>query len=247
MQHPAFTQAVVITSDQRRSRRSQDAVPAALHRIDAAGPVTAILPFERTVGDELQGVVSDGRGTVGVVTRLIRLGGWRVGVGIGAVELPLPASTREARGPAFIAARTAVEAARRSPVDVALRVATGLTQRPVGPRGTVVGDGGYGTHVTTETAGRSGETDDQIDDEVLLDAELAESALWLLAGLLRRRSEEGWTVVEARDAGASGRAIGRRLGITDSAVSQRLRRAGYEEGLRGEALCAALIDRCLRP
>lgn len=241
VQPKSFTCGVVITADQRRSRRSRDAVPAALTRIGTGTPLGSVLPFERTVGDELQGVVSRGRDAVDVVTKLVRLGGWRMGLGIGGVELPLPGSTREARGPAFIAARTAIEAARRSPVDLALRVAPqgwgGDTSRP----NSVVGAERYPTDVMGEVA----ELVD--DDDVMADYELAESALWLLTGLLRRRSEEGWTVVEARDAGESGRAIARRLGVSGSAVSQRLRRAGYDEGVRGATLCATLIDRCQRP
>ncbi len=192
--------------------------------------VPTVLAFERTVGDEIQGVVPDGRAAVEVVTRLVRCGAWRIGLGVGAVTHPLPESTRAARGAAFIVAREAVEAARRSPVHVALRL-DGAAPRIVGP-------GGYGAE----------QSPDGEEAGVGLDlAEAAEGSLWLLIGLLRRRTDEGWTVVDDMDRGLSGQAIAQRLGVTPSAVSQRLRRAGYVEGRRGAALCAGLIDGCLRP
>ena len=43
-----------------------------------------------------------------------------VGVGIGGVDEPLPPSTREGSGPAFVAARRAVERARRDALPVAI-------------------------------------------------------------------------------------------------------------------------------
>ena len=49
------------------------------------------------------------------VDRLLRAGGWSIGVGAGPVQTPLPASTRAATGPAFLSARRAVEAATRPP------------------------------------------------------------------------------------------------------------------------------------
>ncbi|WP_424310448.1 hypothetical protein [Gordonia sp. (in: high G+C Gram-positive bacteria)] len=41
-------------------------------------------------------------------------GHWSVGIGVGAVDQPLPTQTRAGRGPAFLAARDAVEAAKRN-------------------------------------------------------------------------------------------------------------------------------------
>ena len=108
----------VLTIDQRGSRRGTDRVPGALTRL-AGLPV--VLPFERTAGDELQGVVDDPAVVVEVVRRLVRDGGWSVGVGAGPVQTPLPRSTRAGSGAAFVAARGAVEAAKRRPVRVAVR------------------------------------------------------------------------------------------------------------------------------
>ena len=112
----------VLTVDQRGSRRNPDRVPAAL---TALAGVATVLPFERTAGDEFQGVLDDPAAVVEVVRRLVRDGGWSVGVGAGPVHTPLPRSTRAGSGPAFIAARAAVEAAKRRPVRVAVRGAAG--------------------------------------------------------------------------------------------------------------------------
>lgn len=108
-----------VTIDQRDSRSRPDAVPALL---EALAPVSAALSFERTAGDEVQGLLADAAQAVEVLERVLRIGGFSAGVGLGAVELPLPASTREARGAAFIAARAAVEEAkRRASAPVAVR------------------------------------------------------------------------------------------------------------------------------
>jgi len=112
----------VLTVDQRGSRRNPDRVPSALTTLTG---VATVLPFERTAGDEFQGVLDDPAAVVEVVRRLVREGGWSVGVGAGPVHTPLPRSTRAGSGPAFIAARAAVEAAKRRPVRVAVRGAAG--------------------------------------------------------------------------------------------------------------------------
>ncbi|MCP2195258.1 Winged helix-turn-helix DNA-binding [Williamsia deligens] len=77
-------------------------------------------PFDRTAGDEVQAVTDDPEVVVDVVMELVALGGWSVGVGVGAVEEPLPMVTRAGRGPAFEAARTAVTRAKRAPGNVSL-------------------------------------------------------------------------------------------------------------------------------
>ncbi|WP_448616677.1 hypothetical protein [Modestobacter sp. URMC 112] len=108
----------VLTVDQRASRRNPDRVAGVLD--DLAG-VPTVLRFERTAGDEFQGVLEDPAVVVSVVLELARAGGWSVGVGAGPVQTPLPASTRAGAGPAFVAARAAVEAAKRRPARVAVR------------------------------------------------------------------------------------------------------------------------------
>jgi hypothetical protein len=109
----------VLTVDQRASRRGPDRVAGVLRRLaDAVDPV---LPFERTAGDEFQGVLAEPEAVVDVVLGLVRDGGWSIGVGAGPVQTPLPSSTRAATGPAFLAARRAVEAAKQRPARLAVR------------------------------------------------------------------------------------------------------------------------------
>jgi hypothetical protein len=108
----------VLTVDQRGSRRGPDRVPALLAALTG---VPTVLRFERTAGDEVQGLLDDPVVVVDVVRRLVRDGGWSIGVGAGPVATPLPGSTRAGSGPAFVAARSAVEAAKRRPVRVAVR------------------------------------------------------------------------------------------------------------------------------
>jgi hypothetical protein len=109
----------VLTIDQRASRRGPDRVAAMLERLNGAVP--AVLAFERTAGDEFQGVLADPATVVEMVLQLVRVGGWSIGVGAGPVETPLPRSTRAATGPAFLSARRAVDAAKQRPTRLAVR------------------------------------------------------------------------------------------------------------------------------
>ena len=128
----------VVIADQVDSRTESDRVPLAL---DALSGVGLLLPYERTAGDEIQGLVAAGDAVVTSMTALTRLDGWRIGVGVGLVDEPLPESTRAARGDAYLAARTAIGTARRSPVALSLVA------------GDSVRGGGYGEHVEdAETA-----------------------------------------------------------------------------------------------
>src|SRR3954452_24947117 len=103
---------VVLTVDQRDSRRTPDRIPGTLA---ALGDLTLRLPFERTVGDEFQGVLDSPGLLAEVVERLLREEAWNIGVGVGPVEEPLPAHARAGRGPAYLHARAAVTAAKSSP------------------------------------------------------------------------------------------------------------------------------------
>jgi len=109
----------VLTVDQQGSRRSTDRVAALLPRLNRE--VRTVLPFERTAGDEFQGVLDDPTAVVDVVLGLVREGVWSIGVGAGPVQTPLPSSTRAATGHAFLAARRAVDAAKQRPMRVAVR------------------------------------------------------------------------------------------------------------------------------
>ena len=192
---------LVLTADQRGSRRATDLVPALLATLSE---VSTVLPFQRTAGDEVQAVLDDPDALPRVLEPLLRSGEWTVGVGVGTIETPLPAEAREGRGPAYVHARTAVTAAKQAPWPVR-----------------VVGDDRYG-------------------------AEHLESAVWLWASVLSRRTEKGWQVADLVDQGLSYERVAARLGITQSAVSQRARAAGLAEGARARGLVAHLAAECLR-
>lgn len=190
----------VVTADQRGSRRHADAVPATLSALNGDYSGALALVFDRTAGDEVQGLTGDAATAVSVVADLVRRGGWSVGLGVGAVEKPLPDNVRAGRGSAFVHARAAVERAKRRPTGVAV-------------------------------AG---------DDAVA--AERSEAALWLLCGLLMRRSAAGWEAVDAMAGGSRQSDAAARLGISAQAVSGRLRVAGWVEERRGRALAAWVLE-----
>ncbi len=70
--------------------------------------------FERTAGDEVQGLLDDGGAAVDLALVLARQGTWSIGIGAGDVRTPLPRSVREAAGPALEHARSAVQRAKSS-------------------------------------------------------------------------------------------------------------------------------------
>ena len=206
MKFTAFTFALI--SDQVASRDGADLVPDALA---ALANVSATLPFERTAGDEIQALLLDSTSLVNAILQLTRLSGWRIGVGVGTVETPLPASTRAARGAAYLAAREAIGAARRQPTAFALRLDRSVS------------------------ATRYRELDEAATD--------AETAIWLWRSTLSRRSQEGWELMDLLDAGLTNTEAAKALGVSPSAVSQRLAAAAREEGRRGAALSARLLAR----
>lgn len=181
---------VVLTVDQDASRSGPDEVPAALAALAA---VPCLLPFERTVGDEFQGLLDDPAALPATLEPLLRADTWNIGIGIGEIETPLPAQARAGRGPAYLAAREAVTAAKSSPWRV----------RVSGPT----------------DAGRA-----------------LESAVWLWAALLARRTARGWEVADLVDQGLTYDETASRLSISQSAVSQRAAAAGIAEGRRAREL-----------
>jgi hypothetical protein len=117
----------VITADQQASRRLGDRVEdvlGALSRRAESRPElgTLALPFERTAGDEVQGLLTTAEFAVDLALHLQRMGGWSVGIGAGPVDRPLGRSSRASSGPAFVSARTAVERARSKASSVPLAV-----------------------------------------------------------------------------------------------------------------------------
>jgi hypothetical protein len=181
---------VVLTVDQDASRSGPDRVPEAL---EALAPVSSLRPFERTAGDELQGILDDPAALPAALEPLLRSGGWNVGIGIGAIERPLPDQARAGRGPAYVAARQAVTAAKTSP----WRIRAAGDSDAVRP---------------------------------------LESAVWLWAALLGRRTARGWEVADLVDQGLTYEETAARIGISQSAVSQRAAAAGIAEGRRARDL-----------
>lgn len=100
----------VLTIDQQGSSKDRDRIPRLLELL---GDVPRLVAFERSVGDEAQGILDSADTVVEAALRCMREGCWYVGIGIGSVETPLPDSPREGRGSAFAAARTAVDRAKR--------------------------------------------------------------------------------------------------------------------------------------
>ena len=174
-------------------------MPAAL---EALAAVPALLAFQRTAGDELQGVIDDPAALPTALELLLRAAAWNIGIGVGEVETPLPDQARAGRGPAYVAAREAVTAAKSSPWRL----------RASGP---------------TDTA------------------RALESASWLWAALLARRTDRGWEVADLVDQGLTYDETASRLGITQSAVSQRAAAAGIAEGRRARELVTFLTRSAL--
>lgn len=106
-----------MTIDQRRSRENPDAVPELLEMLNAHRLVRR---FERTAGDEVQGLIDEPDVVLDVLAAVTSRGSWWVGIGAGDVESPIPRSVRESRGSALIFARAAVERAPKSSSGVAV-------------------------------------------------------------------------------------------------------------------------------
>ena len=103
-----------VTIDQRSSRSAGDRVPELLELLEEACTGNPpIAGFDRTVGDEVEGLFDDAAGVVAAVRAALAMGDWHIGLGIGSVE-SVGRNVREARGSAFVAAREAVERAKIS-------------------------------------------------------------------------------------------------------------------------------------
>jgi hypothetical protein len=189
--------------DQQDSRTNLDAVPALLDLLADAPDLALLRPFQRTVGDEVQAVLDDADAVVEALARILRDGGWSVGLGVGAVDEPLPPDSRAGRGEAYLLARDAVTRAKTAPHRIC-----------------VVGADRYR-------------------------AEQLETVLWLWAGLLERRTDRGWEVHDALGEGLSHAEAGRRLGISQSAVTQRAQSAGLVDERRARRLATELLSEML--
>jgi hypothetical protein len=105
---------IVITADQIDSRRNADEAGPTIEMINTRWRGDLALLAERTAGDEIQLVMSTTSVALSIALELTRSEQWSVGIGVGTVREPLGTHARESTGPAFIAARTAVDRAKKS-------------------------------------------------------------------------------------------------------------------------------------
>ena len=116
----------IVTADQRASTRTGDRVEdllALLSKWETAWSGAITLPLERTVGDEVQTVLSTADAAVDLALTLTREHEWAVGIGVGGVDEPLGSSARSSSGAAFVLARKAVERAKLKTEPVPVVVA----------------------------------------------------------------------------------------------------------------------------
>ncbi len=194
----------VVTIDQVGSRTVGDRVEQLLPLLDGAGSRGG-RAFERTVGDEVQAAVVEADDVVDLTLRVLRIGGWSIGIGAGRVDEPMPESVRAAQGPAFVHAREAVESAKSRARAV-----------PVAVHG--------------DDAQAAGD---------------AEAVLALLGAVVVRRTPAGWDAVDAvaRSGRATQEQVAARLGVTQQAVSQRLRTALWSEEVAARGAASRLLAR----
>ncbi|UVI34840.1 MarR family transcriptional regulator [Brevibacterium spongiae] len=196
----------VLTIDQQDSRTSNDAVPEALAVLSS---IPTLVPFARTIGDEVQGVLDDAHAVAEAVRRLAVEAGWHIGIGIGAVDEPLPESTTEGRGPAFYAARQAVEAAKTAPANLIVR-----------------SDPSAGQSAASEAAVNPGSVDPSAEQSTAPDAHrrLAEASLRLLVSTLAelRVHSRGYVNYRLDHPEATQNEIAARFDVSQQAVSRVL-------------------------
>jgi hypothetical protein len=208
----------VLTIDQRGSRTDVDRVPGLIATLRSLTPE----PFERSVGDELQGVVEQAADVVDIALHVLRDGHWYVGIGIGEVRLAPGGSPREGAGSAFVAARTAVENAKGPAAQVPLSVVPGSIGR------------GRGSASAGEGAMSSAN---------------AEAVLRLIGRVVQQRTPAQWRVVDRlRALGGGGirhgsqKQVARELGISEQSVSRAVLRSGWQEEWAARPAAAMLLE-----
>ena len=189
----------VVTIDQRGSRVADDLVPGLL---EALADIPCAAAFERTAGDEVQGLLTDPAAVRRALLVALRGGEWHCGVGAGEVDDDSYASgTRAGRGPAYLAARDAVEAAKGLSSSVAVRV-------PATP------GAGAGAGAGADAAAWAADCE----------------AVWgLTAPLILDRTEAQWRVVDAVDRSPTQAAAAHELDITPASVNGALRLSRIRE------------------
>lgn len=208
----------VLTIDQRGSSSDRDRVPDLISALQDLTPA----PFERSVGDELQGVVEDAEQVVDAALQALRSGYWYVGIGIGSVHLAPGGSPREGSGTGFVAARKAVELAKSAAGQVPLSVVAGIMGR-----GDVPSQGKEGAMASAN----------------------AQAVLRLIGRVVQQRTEAQWRVVDRLRAIQNGegrhgsqKQVAQSLGITEQSVSRAVLRSGWQEEWAARPAAAMLLD-----
>jgi hypothetical protein len=209
----------VLTIDQRGSTTDVDRVPGLIAALRSLTPH----PFERSVGDELQGVVEQASDVVDIALHALRDGHWYVGIGIGAVQLAPGGSPREGSGSGFVAARKAVENAKGAAAQVPLSVVSGSIGRG---RDTPPGAG-----------------------EGAMSSANAQAVLRLIGRVVQQRTPAQWRVVDrlrVLDGGhvrhGSQKQVARELGISEQSVSRAVLRSGWQEEWAARPAAAMLLE-----
>jgi hypothetical protein len=208
----------VLTIDQQGSTTDVDRVPDLIAALRNLTPV----PFERSVGDELQGVVEDAADVVDVALHALRGGHWYVGIGIGMVSLAPGASPREGSGSGFVAARKAVELAKGAAGQVPLSVVSGSMVR-------------------------GKDLQPHVQEDAVASAN-AQAVLRLIGRLVQQRTEAQWRVVDRLRAvqgvvgHGSQKQVARELGITEQSVSRAVLRSAWQEEWAARPAAAMLLD-----
>jgi hypothetical protein len=203
----------VITADQIDSRHDRDRASDMIAQLLQNHPDAFALPPDQTSGDEIQVLVPAAADVFAVLLDLHRTEYWSVGVGIGPIRTPLPPSTRQATGDAFIAARAAVTRAKRAEARFALDVPPALE------------DTTHGEAVPGRSTGAE-----------------VEALLTMLLLLRQRRTPEGWEAVDLLESGLAQTGIARTLGISTAAVSQRIKSAQYRVERAAHPALVRLLD-----
>lgn len=207
----------VMTIDQRGSTGDIDRVPGLLKELAA---ISTAGRFERSVGDEVQGVVERAEEVVEITLHALRSGRWYVGIGVGEVDLPLPASPREGSGPAFVAARTAVDRAKGAAAHVPVAVVAGRGRRRA-----------------SAALSAAAAADGTIASREAKACANAEAVLRLIGRLVQDRTAAQWKVLDVLRSvrlgthGTHGtqKIAAQRLGITEQSVSRAVLRSGWQE------------------
>ncbi len=209
----------VLTIDQRGSTADVDRVPDLIAALRSLTPA----PFERSVGDELQGVVEQAEDVVEIALYALRSGHWYVGIGIGAVQLAPGGSPREGSGSGFVAARRAVELAKGAAGQVPLSVVSG-------------------------SIGRGREAPPHAKEGAMTTAN-AQAVLRLIGRLVQQRTPAQWRVVDRLRAlrGGDGKHgsqkhVAQELGITEQSVSRAVLRSGWQDEWAARPAAVMLLE-----